>query len=71
MDEGVVRIIALDEEHETDPDMPTRPQSVRPALRERPIWGVWEQVTDDGADWHYAPTEHTGLTVAEAQALMG
>ena len=59
MPDGVVRIIALDDEHETDPDIPTRPQA---ALASTPGTGLVNR-----ARLTRMPRESTALAFLPAQ----
>lgn len=62
---AVLNIVALDAEHNYDPDILLRPENVEKFVHELPVWGVWEE--DDTSEFGWREVE-SGLTLAEARA---
>jgi hypothetical protein len=60
--QGVLRVVAVDSAHSSDPDAFEYPDARRRHADE-PIWGVWEHNPDEDA-WDEV---ESGLTLAEAE----
>lgn len=63
---GVVRFVALDKKHDRDLGYPVTPDDAEQELRDKPVWGVWEQVEDDSEDGFHRIPVSGGLTADEA-----
>lgn len=54
-------MIALDPNHNTDPDYPVEPEDTKMFSKDAPVWCIWED-RGKGDDFHREPVQPFGRT---------